>query len=54
MCTFEILSFYTVNSIISLPKGNVNKHIAALIVLMNKVNDFLDDEKENELKFPNC
>ena len=38
----------------SLPKGNLNKPAAVLISLMNQLNNFTDDEKENELKLPNC
>ena len=38
----------------SLPKGSLNKPIGALINLMNQLNNFTDDEKENELKLPNC
>ena len=38
----------------SLPKGNLNKPTGALINLMNELNNFTDDEKENELKLPNC
>ena len=36
------------------PKGNLNKHTSALINLRNQLNNFTDDEKENELKLPNC
>ena len=56
LCTSEILPFCsTVNSIMSLkPKGNLNKPTVALINLMNHLNNFTDDEKENELKLPNC
>ena len=35
-------------------KGNLNKPTVALINLMNQLNNFTDDEKENELKLPNC
>ena len=38
----------------SLPKGSLNKTTGALINLMNLLNNFTDDEKENELKLPNC
>ena len=38
----------------SLPKGSLNKPTGALINLMNQLNNFTDDEKENELKLPNC
>ena len=36
------------------PKGNVSKPTVALINLMNQLNNFTDDKKENELKLPNC
>ena len=52
--TSEILPFCTVNSIMPLPKGNLNKPTDALINRMNQLNNFTDDEKENELKLPNC
>ena len=50
----EILPFCTVNSVISLPKGSLNKLTGALINLMNQLNNFTDGEKENELKLPSC
>ena len=52
--TSEILPFCTFNSIISLPKGNLSKPTGALISLINQLNNFTDDKKENELQFPNC
>ena len=54
LCTSEILPFYTVNSIMPPPIGSLNKPAGALINLMNQLNNFADDEKENELKLPNC
>ena len=54
LCTSEILPFCTVKSVTSLPKGSLNKPTGALINLMNQLNNFLDDEKESELKLPNC
>ena len=55
LCTSEILSFCsTDNSIMPQSKGNLNKPIVALINLVNQLNNFTDDEKENELKLPNC
>ena len=36
------------------PIGSLNKPAGALINLMNQLNNFADDEKENELKLPNC
>ena len=49
LCTSEILPFCTVNSIMPLKsKGNLNNLIVALINLMNQLNNFTDDEKENE------
>ena len=51
----EILPFCSnVNSIMPQSKGNLNKPTVALINLMNQLNNFTDDEKENELKLPNC
>ena len=48
--TSEILPFCSnVNSIMPQPKGNLNKPTVALINLMNQLNNFTDDEKENEL-----
>ena len=38
----------------SIPKGNLNKPIDGLVNLMNQLNNFTDDEKENELNLPNC
>ena len=38
----------------SIPKGNLNKSTDALVNLMNQLNNFTDDEKENELNLPNC
>ena len=46
--------FVLLNSVMSLPKGSLNKPTGALINLMNQLNNFLDDEKESELKLPNC
>ena len=37
-----------------IPKGNLNKPSDALVTLMNQLNNFTDDEKENELNLPNC
>ena len=52
LCTSEILPFSTVNSVMSLPKGSLNKPTSALINLMNQLNNFIDDEKENDRLFP--
>ena len=38
----------------SIPKGNLNKPTDALVNLMNQLNNFTDDEKENELNLLNC
>ena len=38
----------------SIPKGNLNKPTAALVYLMNQLNNFTDGKKENELNLPNC
>ena len=54
LCSSEILPFCTVNSIMPPPVGSLNKPAGALINLMNQLNNFADDEKENELKLPNC
>ena len=35
-------------------KGKLNKPIDALVDFMNQLINFTDDEKENELNFPNC
>ena len=37
----------------SIPKGNLNKPTAALVNLMNQLNNFSDGKKENELNLPN-
>ena len=36
------------------PKGNLNMPADALVNLMNQLNNFTGDEKENELNLPNC
>ena len=33
---------------------NLNKPTDALVNLMNQLNNFTDDKKENELNLPNC
>ena len=38
----------------SIPKGNLNKPTAALVNLMNQLNNFTDGKKENQLNLPNC
>ena len=43
--TSEILPFCTVNSIMPLRKGNLNKPTGASINLMNQLNNFTNDEK---------
>ena len=50
MCS-EILPFSQINKKMFIPKGNLNKPTDALINLINQLNNFTDDEKENEL---NC
>ena len=52
--TPEILPFCQINEKVSIPKGNLNKPTNALFNLMNQLNNFNDDEKENELNLPNC
>ena len=54
LCTSEILPFCTVNSIMPLPKRNLHKPTDAITSLMNQLNNFTDDKKENDLKLPNC
>ena len=53
LCTSEILPFCTVNWVMSLPKGSLNKPTGALINLMSQLSSLTDDEKENELKLAN-
>ena len=38
----------------SIPKGNLNKPTDAFVNLMNQLNNFTGNEKENELNLPNC
>ena len=45
--------FVLLNSVMSLPKGSLNKPTGALINLINQLNNFTDDKKENELNLPN-
>ena len=49
-----MLPFCIVKSIMPLPKGNLNKPTGALIDLMNQLNNFTNNEKQNELILPNC
>ena len=42
-----MLPFF-VNSIMPLPKRNLNKPTVALISFINQLNNFTDDGKENE------
>ena len=46
--------FSQINKKISIPIGNLNKPTNALVNLLNQLNNFTDDEKENELNLPNC
>ena len=39
---------------ISIAKGNLNKPTDILVNFMNQLNNFANDQKENELNFPNC
>ena len=50
LCTPEILPFCQINEKMYIPKGNSNKPT----LLMNQLNNFTDEEKENELNLPNC
>ena len=54
LCTSEILSFCQINEKTSIPKGNLNKPTGALVNLMNQLNNFTVDEKENELNLLIC
>ena len=54
LCTPEILRFCQINEKMSIPKGNLNEPTDALVNLMNQLNNFTDDKKENELNLPNC
>ena len=54
LCTPEILPFCQINEKMYIPKGNSNKPTDALFNLMNQLNNFTDEEKENELNLPNC
>ena len=55
LCTSEILPFCQINEKMSIPKGNLNnKPTGALVNIMNHLNNFTDDEKENELNLSNC
>ena len=54
LCTSEILPFCQINEKMSIPKGHLNKPTGALVNIMNHLNNFTDDEKENELNLSNC
>ena len=54
LCTSEKLPFCTVNSIVYHPQGNLNRPTDGLISLINQLNNFTSDAKENELKLQNC
>ena len=43
----------SINENMSILKGNLNKPTDALVNLMNQLNNFTDDKKENELNLPN-
>ena len=54
-CILKFFHFvYTINHIMSLPKGNSNKPSALLN--LTKLNNLTNDDKENKnkLKLPNC
>ena len=53
LCT-PVLSFCQINEKLTSPKGNLNKLTDVLVTLMNQLNNFPDDEKENELNLTNC
>ena len=48
LCTPEILPFCQINEKVSISKENLNKSTDALFNLMNQLNNFIDDGKENE------
>ena len=52
--TPKIFLFCQINERVSIPKGNLNKPTDAFVNLMNQLDNFPDDEKENELNLPNC
>ena len=54
LCTPEILPFCQINEKVSILKGNLNKPTDSLVNLMNQLNNFTDDEKENKLNLSNC
>ena len=54
LCTPGILPFCQINEKVSISKENLNKSTDALFNLMNQLNNFIDDGKENELNLPNC
>ena len=54
LCTSEILPFCQINEKMYIPKGHLNKPTGALVNIMNHLNNFTDDEKENELNLSNC
>ena len=54
ICIPKILPFCQINEKMSIPNENLNKSTDALANLMNQLNNFTDDEKENEMKLPNC
>ena len=54
LCTPEILPFCQINEKMSILKGNLNRPTDSLVNLMNQLNNFTDDEKENKLNLPNC
>ena len=50
-----MVPFCTVKTVMSLPKGNLNKSTGVFINLMNQLhNNVTADNKENELKWRNC
>ena len=50
-----MVPFCTVKTVMSLPKGNLNKPTGVFINLMNQLhNNVTADNKENELKWRNC
>ena len=46
------LPFCQINEKMFIPKGDLNKFTGALVNLMDRLNNFTDDKKENELNLP--
>ena len=54
---YVLLKFFRLVKLVkkmSIPKGNLNKPTDVLVNFMNQLNNFTNEQKENELNFPNC